>query len=73
MDNTPVLYVEGLDGQTLAWRLAILMLYFIVFLSPSRHMPRFHLKSDHNHLLPHAVQFINNQSSCNSTLYGVGY
>lgn len=66
-------YVEGLEGQTLAWRLATLIMYFIVLLSPSRQMPRLRLKSDHNHLLPHPVQFINNQSSYNSTLYDPGY
>jgi len=65
VDNTPVLYVEGIEGHTLAWWLAILMMYFIVFHTPSMQMPRLHLKSDHNHLLPHPVKFINNQSSYN--------
>jgi hypothetical protein len=73
VDTTPVLCVEGLEVWILAWRLAILMMYFIVFLSLSRQMPRLLLKSEHNHFLPHSVQFINNQPSSNSTLYSVGY
>jgi hypothetical protein len=55
--------IKSRPGDRLLW------VSFVVFLSPSRQIPGYHLRLGHDRFLPNTFQFIIQLSSFHSTLY----
>jgi hypothetical protein len=54
-----LLHIQEFKGSNLSPKISYLNRRFVVFLSPSRQMPGYHLKLGCDHFLPHPFQFIN--------------